>query len=157
MASLRRRFLGSSSSSTESSRAPSPAKTGEPTTLVATTTLEKLKSKQGKKSKKAQWALFGLGGVFGIVVAAFFAQRHDVINLEGLVDFNLESLIDVVPAGVIRDAKDITVGSQSSYRGWQYLIRRRDQDGAHMKTRDLLGYGLMQPRLLFSSATNVKQ
>lgn len=43
-------------------------------------------------------------------MAAFFANQHDVINLEGLVDFNLDSLIDVIPAGVIRDAKDITVG-----------------------------------------------
>ena len=42
-------------------------------------------------------------------MAAFFANQHDVINLEGLVDFNLDSLIDVIPAGVIRDAKDITV------------------------------------------------
>ena len=48
-------------------------------------------------------------------MAAFFANQHDVINLEGLVDFNLESLIDVIPAGVIRDAKDITVGGSFSF------------------------------------------
>ena len=42
-------------------------------------------------------------------MAAFFANQHDVINLEGLVDFNLESLIDVIPAGIVKDAKDITV------------------------------------------------
>ena len=43
------------------------------------------------------------------MVAAFFAQRHDVINLEGLMDMNLESLIDVIPAGIVKDAKDLTV------------------------------------------------
>ena len=53
--------------------------------------------------------IFGLGGLFGIVIAAFFAQRHDVINLEGLIDVNLESLLDVIPAGIVKDAKDLTV------------------------------------------------
>lgn len=53
--------------------------------------------------------IFGLGGLFGIVIAAFFAQRHDVINLEGLIDVNLESLLDVIPAGIVKDARDLTV------------------------------------------------
>ena len=46
-----------------------------------------------------------------MVVAAFFANQHDVINLEGLADFNMESLLDVIPAGILQDAKDITVCS----------------------------------------------
>lgn len=46
-----------------------------------------------------------------MVVAAFFANQHDVINLEGLVDFNMDSLLDVIPAGIVQDAKDITVRS----------------------------------------------
>lgn len=105
MSTLRRRILGDSSS--EPSREPSPAK-GEPVTLIAASQLEKLKSKKGKRK---QWIIFGLGGLFGLVVAAFFANQHDVINLEGLVDFNLDSLIDVIPAGIVKDAKDITVCS----------------------------------------------
>ena len=109
MSSLRRRILGPSGDSTpdsiEASRDPSPAK-GEPVTLVPDSQLKRLKS---KKSKRRQGLIFGLGGLFGLVVAAFFANQHDVINLEGVVDLNLESLLDVIPAGIIRDAKDITV------------------------------------------------
>lgn len=105
MSTLRRRFLGDSSSSRGSSREPSPAK-GEPVTLVSNSHLKQLK---GKRSKRWQFSLFGLGGLFGLVVAAFFANQHDVINLEGLVDFNMESLLDVIPAGIVKDAKDITV------------------------------------------------
>lgn len=106
---LRRRVLGDSSS--EPSRAPSPNpafrdKHGEPVTLVTTSKLKKLSS---HRSKRRQWLLFGLGGLFGIVVAAFFAQQHDVINLEGLMDINLDSLLDAIPAGIVNDAKDITV------------------------------------------------
>ena len=109
MSSLRRRILGPSSNSTpdstELSRDPSPAK-GEPVTLIPDSQLKKLKS---KKSKRRQGLIFGLGGLFGLLVAAFFANQHDVINLEGLVDINLESLMDVIPAGIVKDAKDLTV------------------------------------------------
>jgi len=110
MSSLRRRILGPSGDSpiesAEASRDPSPAK-GEAVTLIPAAQLKKLKS---KKSKRRQGLIFGLGGLFGLVVAAFFADQHDVINLEGLVDFNLDSLLDVIPAGIVKDAKDITVG-----------------------------------------------
>ena len=79
---------------------------GEPVTLIPDSQLKKLKS---KKSKRRQGLIFGLGGLFGLLVAAFFANQHDVINLEGLVDINLESLMDVIPAGIVKDAKDLTV------------------------------------------------
>ncbi len=107
MSTLRRRFLGNSSTSTEHSRDPSPAN-GEPVTLVSKSHLKELKKKRGKRW---QFSIFGLGGLFGLVVAAFFANQHDVLNLEGLVDFNMESLLDVIPAGIVKDAKDITVCS----------------------------------------------
>lgn len=103
MSSLRRRLLGDSS--TEPSRDPSPVK-GEPVALVPAAHLKKLTK---KRSKRGQGLIFTLGGLFGIVVAAFFAQRHDVINLEGLMDVNLESLMDAIPAGIVKDAKDLTV------------------------------------------------
>ncbi len=105
MSALRRRILGDSS--TDPSRDPSPSK-DEPLTLIPSAQLSKLKH---RKSKRASWLVFGLGGLFGILVAAFFAQRHDVINLEGIVDFHMESLLDVIPAGIVNDAKDITVSA----------------------------------------------
>jgi len=118
MSFLRRRILGGDSSS-EPSRDPSPSK-GEPVTLIPASQLEKLKTKT--RSKPRTTLIFGLGGLFGIVLAAFFAQQHDVINLEGLVDFNLESLMDVIPAGIVNDAKDITVRC-SLFRGSKGAIR----------------------------------
>ena len=105
MSSLRRRLLGESLA--DPSRDSSPSK-GESLTLVSTS---KLKSLTKKRSKRRNGLIFGLGGLFGIFLAAFFASRHDVINFEGLMDLNLESLIDVIPAGIVKDAKDITVRS----------------------------------------------
>ena len=104
MSSLRRRLLGDSSS--ETSRAPSPAK-NEPISVIPTAHLKKLTR---KRSKRRQTSIFALGGLFGLLIALFFAQKHDVLNLEGLMDMNLDSLIDVIPAGIVKDAKDITVG-----------------------------------------------
>lgn len=112
MSTLRRRFLGGpADSSSDPSREPSPAK-GEPATLVSNARLEKLKKekfKHGRASKRRQGILFGLGGLVGVVLAGFLANRHEMINLEGLVDFNLESFIDVIPAGIVKDARDLTV------------------------------------------------
>ena len=108
MSSLRRRILGDSSS-TEHSRDPSSSK-GEPVTLVPASQLKKFTSK-GRWSKRRQGLLFGLGGLFGLVLAALFANHHDVISLEGLLDVNLESLLDVIPVGIVNDAKDLTVRS----------------------------------------------
>lgn len=104
MSSLRRRLLGGSS--TEPSLDPSPTQ-GEQITLIPTAELKTLTQK--KRSKRRNGLIFGLGGLFGIVVAAFFANQHDVINFEGLMDLNLDSLIDVIPAGIVKDARDITV------------------------------------------------
>jgi phospholipid:diacylglycerol acyltransferase len=62
-----------------------------------------------KRSKRKSWLIFGLGGLFGLVVAVFFANQQEVIRLEGLLDVNLDSLIDVIPAGIVRDARDLSV------------------------------------------------
>lgn len=108
MSSLRRRIFGDNS--TDPSRDTSPDK-AEELTLVSTA---KLKSLTKKRSKRRNGFVFGLGGLFGILVAAFFANRHDVINFEGLMDLNLDSLIDVIPAGIVKDAKDITRGEREA-------------------------------------------
>ena len=76
--------------------------------LVPASQLKKLTSKT-KWTKRRQWLLFGLGGLSGVFTAAAFADHHDVINLEGLMDLNLESLLDVIPAGIVKDARDLTV------------------------------------------------
>ena len=103
MSTLRRRIFGESSS--EPSRDASPIK-GEESRLVPVSKLRKLK---WKTSKRRNGLIFGLGGLFGLVVAAFFAQQQEVVNLNGLLDLNLESLLDVIPAGIVNEAKDITV------------------------------------------------
>ena len=53
--------------------------------------------------------IFGLGGVFGIVVAALFAGHNEMLDLAMLQDLNLDSILDVLPAGMISEARDFQV------------------------------------------------
>ena len=66
---------------------------------------------KGQKRQKA-W-IFGLGGIFGLVVAAMFANQNQMLDLAAFQDLNLESIIDVLPAGILRDAKDFQVSTGS--------------------------------------------
>ena len=108
MSELRRRigrvFSDSPSPSPSRDGTPDP---GEEVQLVPVSKLKKLTT--GKKSKRKSWLLFGLGGLFGLLLALFLAQQQEVIRLEGLMEVNLESFMDVIPAGIIRDAKDLSV------------------------------------------------
>ena len=104
MSFLRRRLLGQS---TRGVSHDATAEKGGEVRLVPVSKLKKLST--GHKSKRRNGFVFGLGGLFGLIVAAFFANQHDVISFEGIMDLNLESVFDVIPAGIIRDAKEITV------------------------------------------------
>jgi phospholipid:diacylglycerol acyltransferase len=61
------------------------------------------------RSKRRNGFIFVLGGLFGIFIALFFANQQEVISLESLMDLNLESLIDAIPQGIVRDAKAFSV------------------------------------------------
>ena len=108
MSSLRRRFLGESSA--EPSRDVTPEK-DEEVRLVPLSKLRNLTLKTHKRSKRRNGLIFALGGFFGLLVAAFFANQQDVVNLNGLIDMNFyESLLDIIPSGIVKEAKDLQVG-----------------------------------------------
>jgi phospholipid:diacylglycerol acyltransferase len=78
--------------------------------LVSTKHLRTLQNQTSPKGTKRRYAwIFTLGGLFGLVLAAFFANNNDLIDLAALGDFNLEPLLDVLPSGLIRDAKEFQV------------------------------------------------
>ncbi|KAK2739016.1 hypothetical protein FQN57_006698 [Myotisia sp. PD_48] len=61
-----------------------------------------------RRSKRRNGLIFGLGGIFGVFLALFFANQNEVISLDALMDLNLDTLIDVIPAGIVRDAKEFS-------------------------------------------------
>lgn len=115
MSGLRRR-LGNILSESPS---PSPSREGTPipggeeeVKVVPKRKLDKLKRQRG--SKRRSGLIFILGGVLGLLLALLFAQHQDVIKLDGLLDVNLDSLMDVIPAGIIKDAKDLSKAERAA-------------------------------------------
>lgn len=53
--------------------------------------------------------VFGLGGLFGILLAGFFAGRNDFIEFPEFGGVSMDSLMDVLPAGFMREARDLSV------------------------------------------------
>ncbi|EMC95830.1 hypothetical protein BAUCODRAFT_109446 [Baudoinia panamericana UAMH 10762] len=71
--------------------------------------LSKRLESHGTKRRNA-W-MFTMGGVLGLLVAGFFAgssgSLERLAEVVGLNDVHLDSLVDVLPAGLIRDARDL--------------------------------------------------
>jgi phospholipid:diacylglycerol acyltransferase len=111
---LRRRKAGSSSSSSGSGppshlRSPqTPSNDHDDYRILPAQQLSDIVHKpKGSKRQKA-W-IFGLGGIFGLVIAALFANHNEMIDLAVLQDLNLESIMDVLPAGFLSEARDFQV------------------------------------------------
>lgn len=64
-----------------------------------------------KSRKKRNGLIFFLGGLFGIVAAGFFAQKSDLIDFPEFGDITMDSIMDVLPAGFVKDARDLAVSS----------------------------------------------
>lgn len=69
------------------------------------------------RSKRRNGLIFVLGGLFGIFIALFFANQQEVISLDSLMDLNLDSLIDAIPQGIVRDMTEFSV-KRLSLRLW---------------------------------------
>lgn len=89
-----------------SPRGESPAK-ADPVRLAP---ISKINEPQRGRKRRFGF-IFGLGGLFGIIVAGYFANHNDVlnINLDLLSDLNLDTFLDVIPAGILKEARDISV------------------------------------------------
>ena len=121
--SIRRRILGDPSpsgvtstspavsreTSVSSEAGPHPEIKAEPVKLSSAPVVEHQRSENEPGFKRRTGLIFILGGLFGLLVAGFIANRHDVLSLEMLSEMNLESLMDVIPAGILNDAKAIQV------------------------------------------------
>lgn len=109
MASLRQRVAGSSKSSKERDESPLKA---EEVRLAPVSKIIKDNEKPPTR-KRRNGLIFFLGGLFGLVVAGFFAQRSDLLDFPELGELSMESLIDVLPAGFVSDARELAVRKET--------------------------------------------
>ncbi|KAI6245793.1 Phospholipid:diacylglycerol acyltransferase [Erysiphe necator] len=66
------------------------------------------KPKKYRSNKRRNSFIFALGGLFGIIIAGFFANHNDLIDLPELGELSMGSLLEVLPESLIKDIRDIT-------------------------------------------------
>lgn len=120
MSDLRRRIfgVGTPDSTPSSSRdaSPAPARPGDNVSnykVVPSHELEKIARRRARGTKRRNAWIFGLGGLFGVLAAGFFASPtgslDKLVDMTGLSDLNLDSILDVLPAGLIKDVQQMQV------------------------------------------------
>lgn len=65
-----------------------------------------------KKSKRRNGFIFLLGGLCGIIGAGFFASSNDMFDIPELGDLSMDSLLDAVPAGLVKDLAGFVQGER---------------------------------------------
>lgn len=68
--------------------------------------VSELQAVSQKGRKRRTWSIFVLGGLFGLLLAALFAGKDEVIEF---ADQHWENLGSILPAGLLKDAKDLSV------------------------------------------------
>ncbi|KAI1190397.1 Lecithin:cholesterol acyltransferase-domain-containing protein [Nemania serpens] len=108
---LRRRAAGaeppakSPLSVSQTPRDQSPAKPGDKVKIV-------YDHQKPHTRKRRTTFIFLLGSLFGLIAAGFLAQSNDLIEFPELSELSVDSLLDVLPSGLVADMKDLISSSQ---------------------------------------------
>ncbi|KAG5948745.1 hypothetical protein E4U53_006162 [Claviceps sorghi] len=62
--------------------------------------------------KRRTTFIFLLGGLCGLFAAGFFASTNDLIELPEIGELSMDSLFDVLPAGLVKDMRDLVQGER---------------------------------------------
>ncbi|KAK3322096.1 Lecithin:cholesterol acyltransferase-domain-containing protein [Apodospora peruviana] len=123
MESTLRRRVARDDSSCESAtpRDESPVKPGDKVKVV---------HHRPKTKKRRTTAIFLLGSLFGLIAAGFFAKNNDLINFPELGDLSMDSLFDALPAGFVKDMRDLVNGERDfveSYDAFSVGVKVRSE------------------------------
>ncbi|CAG8971371.1 hypothetical protein HYALB_00006920 [Hymenoscyphus albidus] len=115
MSSLRRRILGDATPTpSETSREATPPKAEDVKLAPVSKIHDSPKEVKIKTRKRRTGFIFALGGLFGIVVAGIFAGKSDLIEFPELGDLSMDSLMDILPATFVQDARDLAKGEREA-------------------------------------------
>ncbi|KAI3396032.1 hypothetical protein diail_528 [Diaporthe ilicicola] len=81
-----------------------------------------------KTRKRKTGAIFLLGSLFGLIAAGFLAKSNDLIDFPEIGDLSVDSLLDVLPAGLVKDVRDLVKGERD-------LVDSYDAFSVGMKVR----------------------
>lgn len=110
-AELRRRVLGTDAPS--ESPTPEPASREESPSGKSSGKFNISKHHGHKKEtrKRSFTVIFLLGSLFGIIAAGFLAKSNNLIDFPEFGELSMDNLADVLPAGLVRDVRDLVVNS----------------------------------------------
>ncbi|KJZ72394.1 hypothetical protein HIM_08197 [Hirsutella minnesotensis 3608] len=120
--SLRRRFPPEPPPVQDGAASRDDSPTPQPTTHVHVV------EHRTKTRKRRTTFIFLLGGMCGLLAAGFFAKSNDLIAFPELGDLSMDSLFDVLPAGLVRDMRDLVQGEREvtdSYDSFSVGLKAR--------------------------------
>ncbi|KAK5995772.1 Phospholipid:diacylglycerol acyltransferase [Cladobotryum mycophilum] len=83
-----------------------------------------------KTRKRRNTFIFLLGSLCGLFAAGFFAKTNDLIDFPELSDLTMDSLLDVIPAGLLKDMRDLVQGERdvtTSYDSFSVGLKARSE------------------------------
>ncbi|KFY47513.1 hypothetical protein V496_10604 [Pseudogymnoascus sp. VKM F-4515 (FW-2607)] len=91
----------------------------EELTLVPKSAIKNLTKHTTPKGRKRRGGfVFFLGGIFGILVAGFFAQKNELFEMpefaDMISDLNIAGLMEVLPAGFLQEARELKGGEREA-------------------------------------------
>jgi phospholipid:diacylglycerol acyltransferase len=105
---LRRRNVAESANHNASVSKPEAPETDGEFHILGDKKLEHIVKKPKGGKRRTAW-IFALGGIFGLAIAAFFVGPNDYLDLTMFQDLKMDSIFDVLPAGMLREARDFQV------------------------------------------------
>ncbi|RYP69788.1 hypothetical protein DL771_005897 [Monosporascus sp. 5C6A] len=88
-----------------------------------------------KTRRRRNTFIFLLGSLFGLIAAGFLAQSNDLIELPEIGELSMDSLLDVLPAGLAKDMRDFVIGEReaaTAYNSFAVGVKARSEGlGAH--------------------------
>lgn len=116
---------------TESASPTAPTESSEPAS-----TAQEIVEGTAKRTKKRSYTLvFIIGGIVGLLIAIFFAKNQDIV----IGDFQLGSLVDVIPAGILKEATDISVCRPGNRSCDDLSIILTNTLGPQQREKDVVG------------------
>ncbi|KAI1856675.1 hypothetical protein JX265_008884 [Neoarthrinium moseri] len=125
---LRRRAVGADAPSETPSPAPSrdvsPSKSEQKAKVSRQVTLKE------KTRKRRTTFIFLMGSLFGLIAAGFLAKSNDLIDFPEIGELSVDSFMDVLPAGLVKDMRDLVKGERDfadSYDAFSVGIKARSE------------------------------
>ena len=89
-----------------------------------------------KTRKRKTTAIFLLGSLFGIIAAGFFAKSNDLIEFPEIGELSMDSLFDVLPAGLVKDMRELVVSFHCiALKSHRYLFSLSSDGSANIRVQ----------------------